>query len=150
MGYRASHRFGRPSEGDALGMSRYALARRLLVVLAPALVGCGAEGDGSRSPITTVGSPAQVETQDFRDFDADHEDEDDDESDNGHGKEKGNGKGKGQGQAARYTRRRTTSVSSGCDRTGAREREPGLKLRVHDEDGEIQERLSFENDPEWC
>ncbi len=71
-------------------MSRSALARRLLLVaLAAALVGCGAKGDGSRSPITTVESPTEVETQDFRDFDADHEDEGDDDDGEGHGKDKG-------------------------------------------------------------
>jgi len=81
-------------------MSRSALARRLLpATLAAALVGCGAESDGSRSPITTVESPAQVGTQDFRDFDADHEaDGDDDEDGEGHGKDKGKGKEEDKGK----------------------------------------------------
>ena len=76
-------------------MNRLAIARGvLLVVLPPALLGCGANGDDSRPPITTVESPVQVETEDFDDLEED-EDEDDQGETGGEGKEKGKGKALG-------------------------------------------------------
>jgi hypothetical protein len=76
-------------------MRRSAIVRRLLlVVLPPALLGCGAEGDDSRPPITTVQAPVQVETQDVDDVEADDGEDEKGES-RGKGKEKDKGKGKG-------------------------------------------------------
>ena len=74
-------------------MRRSAIVRRLLlVVLSPALLGCGAEGDDSRPPITTVEAPVQVETQDFGD---EEDGEDEKRPSRGKGKEEDKGKGKG-------------------------------------------------------
>ena len=76
-------------------MSRSAIVRgALLFVLPPALLGCGANGDHSRSPITTVEAPVQVETEDFEDLEED-QDEDDQGESGSEGKEKGKGKALG-------------------------------------------------------
>ena len=76
-------------------MNRSAIARGvLLVVLPPALLGCGAAGDDSRPPITTVEAPVPVETGEFDDLEAD-EDEDDQGESGSEGKEEGKGKALG-------------------------------------------------------
>jgi hypothetical protein len=78
--------------------------RLLLVLPALTLVGCGAEGDGSRSPITTVEAPvetAEILTQGRDELhgpeDDDADDDDDDRDGEGEDEDKGKGKGKARG-----------------------------------------------------
>jgi hypothetical protein len=66
--------------------------RLLLVLPALTLVGCGAEGDGSRSPITTVEAPVEtveLETQGRDELHGPEDDADDDGEDDDEDKGKG-------------------------------------------------------------
>ena len=63
------------------------------------MVGCGAEGDDSRAPITTVEAPLDIETA-GRELDEEREDEADVAEDGeGKGEDRGKGKDKEKGKA---------------------------------------------------
>lgn len=73
------------------------------MLLALTLVGCGAEGDGSRSPVTTVEAPVEpveIETQGRDELHGPEKDEaDDDEDGESDDEDKGRGKDKDKGKA---------------------------------------------------